>query len=225
MSQREQAPYGFGEDLPLEAVDPATTLMVSGSTLSNAAALARALVLAGNDAGEGMLFVSTNTASGKLLSQSTDRHPALDTARVGIVDCTEQGSGDPDSGARIETLSTPGDLTGIGIEFSKLYRSLHEETGGRVRTGLITVSTLLMYSELRTLFRFIHTVSGRIEATGGLGVLVIDPTSHEDQAVSTLGQLCDGRIEVREPESGDADGELRVRGLPDQPGEWTPFGL
>ncbi|QKY20122.1 hypothetical protein B4589_006910 [Halolamina sp. CBA1230] len=54
----------------------------------------------------------------------------------------------------------------------------------------------------------------------GLGVLLIDPTIHDDRTVSTLSQFCTGRIDVREGEAGP---ELRARGLPEQPRERLAF--
>lgn len=81
-----------------------------------------------------------------------------------------------------------------------------------------------MYVELRTLFRFAQTLSGRIDSAGGLGVMAIDPTTHDTRTVNTLSQVADGKVEIRDHD-GEYDGELRVRGLPDQPSEWTPFSL
>jgi hypothetical protein len=70
-----------------------------------------------------------------------------------------------------------------------------------------------MYVDLRKLFQFAQTLSGRIDSAGGLGVFTLDPTTHDTQTVNTLSQVADGRIDIREPEEGDADGELRIRGL------------
>ena len=65
---------------------------------------------------------------------------------------------------------------------------------------------------------------GRIDSAGSLGVFATDPTTHGTKTVNTLSQTVDARTEVQEGE-GDADGELRVRGLPDQPSDWEPFSL
>lgn len=128
--------------------------------------------------------------------------------------------------AQVKYVSTQSDLTGIGMKFSSLYESLYGTvSGGRVRTGLISLSSLAMYVDLRTLFQFVQTLSGRIDSADGLGVFAIDPTTHDTRTVNTLSQAADGRIEVREPESEAGDGELRVRGLPDQPSGWQPFSL
>jgi len=225
MSQRARVPYAFDEGLPLKEVSPGTVLFVAGPSLSRAEDLALSLVLGGADSGEGMLFITTNDSSENLLERCERLAPGFDESPVSVVDCSDGGGREPGFDARIESVSTPNDLTGIGIKFSTLYSGLHTETGGRVRTAFVNVSTLLMYTDLRTLFRFLHTISGRIDATNGIGVFAIDPGTHDEKSTNTLTQLCDGRIDVREPGTGDADGDLRVRGLSNQPREWTPFRL
>jgi hypothetical protein len=81
-----------------------------------------------------------------------------------------------------------------------------------------------MYVDLRTLFQFAQTLAGRVDSADGLGVFAMDPTTHDAKTVNTLSQTANGRIEVRDSE-GDADGELRVKGLPNQPRDWQPFTL
>ncbi|WP_210408932.1 DUF7504 family protein [Halorhabdus rudnickae] len=53
-----------------------------------------------------------------------------------------------------------------------------------------------MSVDLRKLFRFAQAISGRIDSSGAIGVFVID-RSHDERTVNTLGQVADGRIEVR----------------------------
>lgn len=137
------------------------------------------------------------------------------------MDCVSKKQGREQTSERIETVSSPGDLTGIGIEFSGLYQNVHQETTERVRAGLFSLSTLLMYTEFQTVSRFVHTVAGRIAATDGLGVFLIDPATQDERVVNTITQLCDGRVDVRE--RGDGTREMRVRGLADQPREWKPL--
>lgn len=222
-SQQSPEPYTFGEALPLAGIDPGTTLFVAGSTWSGAEELALSMVLSAVDRDERMVFISTKTGSETLLDTCTGLSPGLDPTRVGVVDCSGQGEPDSGRGARVETVSNAGDLTGIGIKFSSLYGSLYGEARHRVRAGLLTVSTLLMYTDLRTAYRFLHTVSGRVAGTDGLCLFLVDPTAHDEQTVSTLAQLCDGRIDARETD--DRGRELRVRGLPDQPEGWQPFDV
>jgi len=220
MSRASGRPYEFGPDLPVEAVDPGTNILVAGSTVGGARDLAIRLVTRGNDAAEGMLMVSTNRHCEKLLGDCDRVCPDLDRSRFGLIDCLSDQYGAKDLPVRMGTVSNPSDLTGIGIEFSGLYESLYQEAADRIRAGLYSISTLLMYSELQTVSRFVHTLGGRIAATDGLGVFLMDSTAQDERVVNTITQLCDGRIDVREAKGTS---ELRVRGLGDQPETWTEF--
>ena len=210
------------------ALSPGSTVLVSGEGFSAAEDLARAMVVDGTARDEGALFISTNKSAKKLLAACRRTRPSLDTSRIGIIDCTGQEVGQASADAKVKYVSTQSDLTGIGMRFSALYESLYAAAAdGRIRTGLLSLSSLCMYVDLRTLFRFAQTLSGRIDSAGGLGVMSIDPTTHDTQTVNTLSQAADGKIEVRDydGDGGEYDGELRVRGLPDQPTDWTPFSL
>ncbi|MFC7077121.1 DUF7504 family protein [Haloarcula halophila] len=224
MSSESDSAYGFGDGVPLEPVAPGTTVLVAGPALSRTEDLARSMVTDGNSAGEGALYISTNKTHKKVLDACRQTHPSLDTDMVGVIDCSGQEIGQSPPGVNVKYVSTQSDLTGIGMKFSALYESLYADaTGGRVRTSLISLSSLSMYVDLRSLFQFAQTLSGRIDSADGLGVFAIDPTTHDTKTVNTLSQVADGRIEVRE--SDDGDNELRVRGLPDQPTGWHPFTL
>ncbi len=216
--------YSFAEGVPLRPIAPGTTVLVTGPPFSQAQHLARSMAVSGTDRDEGALFISTTMTSKRLREACTKVYPNLETDQMAVVDCTGQEIGQSDGELTVKYVSTQNDLTGIGMRFSALYESLYANASeGRVRTALISLSSMSMYVELRTLFQFTHTLSARIDSAGGLGVFTLDPESHEIQTVNTLSQVADGRIEVRE--SDDADGELRVAGLSDQPREWTPFVL
>ncbi|NHN58247.1 MULTISPECIES: hypothetical protein [Halorussus] len=221
MSQHRAARYEFAPDLPLEGVDPGTTLLVAGPTMSGARRLALRLVTDGNDRGEGMILLTTNKGSETLLGECDDLCTGLANAPFGVVDCVSKQQGNPVPSDRVETVSSPGDLTGVGIEFSGWCRRLREAGTERVRTGLYSLSTLLMYTDFQTVSRFVHTLGGRISATDGLGVFLIDPATQDDRVVSTMTQFCDARVDVREGDDGNR--RLRVRGLSDQPGGWTSY--
>jgi hypothetical protein len=82
-----------------------------------------------------------------------------------------------------------------------------------------SISTLLMYSNLETVFRFLHVFTGRIRSIDGLGIFVLDSAMHDEKEYTTLRQLFDGVVEVE----ADDDGVSRVRvvGLSDNPTEWV----
>jgi len=221
MSQHTETGYEFDQGIPLDPIKPGTTVLVAGPAFSNAEALAQAMVADGTDRGEGALFISTNMTCKRLVSACQQNYPDLDASRMGIIDCSGQDIGQSELDATVKYVSTQSDLTGIGMKFSALYESMYPNvSGGRVRTGLISLSSLSMYVDLRTLFQFAQTLAGRVDSGDGLGVFAMDPTTHDTKTVNTLSQTANGRIEVR-----DADGELRIKGLPNQPGDWQPFTL
>jgi KaiC/GvpD/RAD55 family RecA-like ATPase len=225
VSRTTEAAYGFADSIPLDPVPPGTSLLVAGEAFSPAEDLARSMVTCGADADEAVLFVSTGMTARRLLAACRQRRPSLGAARVGVVDCTGQDRGGVEDGMQVRYVSTQSDLTGIGMKFSALYESLYgDAVGGRVRTGLVSLSSLAMYVDLRTLFQFAQTLRGRVDAAGGLGVYTVDPSTHDETSANTLNQVADGRIEVRETD-GEADGDLRVRGLHGRSDEWRPFSL
>jgi hypothetical protein len=220
------AGYEFADGLPINPIEAGTSVLVAGPALSPAEDLARSMVAYGTGLGEGSLFISTNMTCKKLVQSCERMDPAVDVTHMGVIDCSGQNIGNAELDAEIKYVSTQSDLTGIGMNFSALYESLYPAVkDGRVRTGLISLSSLSMYVDMRALFQFAQTLSGRIDSADGLGVFAIDPTTHDTKTVNTLSQTADGRIEVRDPEESEADGELRVRGLRDQPTGWHPFTL
>jgi KaiC/GvpD/RAD55 family RecA-like ATPase len=207
--------YTF-EGLPLDEIRPGTSVLVAGPTHAGTRNLALRM-LDGGDA-EASIIVTTNQRAARL-AEDCERvgfHP--DPDRVAVIDCV--GEEDEDVAARVVPVSGPADLTGIGMRYSKLSREFRGDGFDRVRTGVVSVSTLVSFGELRSVARFIHTMVGHVNSVDGLGVLFIDPSTHDERTVNTLAQFCGGRIEVRDGEEGP---ELRARGLADQPREWTAF--
>jgi len=214
---RQQAAYAF-EDLPLADVDAGTTLLVTGSGRATTA-LATDLVLAGDDHDEGMVFVSTERSGRRLIRDCTARRPDLGTTRLGVIDASGSGDVETSTDAITGSVSSSSDLTGISIEFSCVYSALYKRDTRRIRSCFDSISILLLYTDFRTMTRFVHTMIGRVRKTDGLGVFVLDPSMHEPQVTQTLARLCDGRVEVRD----EGTPELRVEGLSGQPADWTAF--
>jgi hypothetical protein len=140
---------------------------------------------------------------------------------LGIVDCVSKQQGmNPVDSDEITYASSPKDMTGIGIQLSEFLEAFYKERGvQRNRILLHSLSTLLMYSNLQTVFRFLHVFTGRVQSADALGIFVIDSTAHDQQTMSTLKQLFDGQIEIRE---GDDQPELRLQGVGDD-SDWQPI--
>ena len=205
--------YDLGDAIPGTDLDPGTNLLVVGPPMSGKRGLALRLLARGTEAGEGAIVVTTKDGADRILSQYEDLVDVdLGEVPLGIVDCVtkQQGLGDLADDERIRYTSSPVDMTGIGINLSEYLESFYRDREiDRNRVLLHSLSTLLMYSNLQTVFRFLHVFTGRVQSAEALGIYVIDSTAHDDRTMNTLKQLFDGLIEVSESDPP----ELKLSGV------------
>jgi KaiC/GvpD/RAD55 family RecA-like ATPase len=184
------------------SVEPGTNLLVSGPPLTGKRALALDLLAEGTRRGEGAIVVTTKDSAERVLGQY-EKRVAYETEPVAVVDCVtrQQGVGDATETELVKYASSPVDMTGIGIKLSEVLQAFTAERGiERNRILVHSLSTLLMYSNLQTVFRFLHVFTGRIQSVGALGLFAIDSTAHDDQTMNTLKQLFDGVVTTAEDE-------------------------
>jgi hypothetical protein len=145
-------------------------------------------------ADERSVVITTNTGAATVLKELERR--GADREQIGIIDCTNADSEIED--VPVRTLSSPGDLTGISLEFAKLFDRDMDDESVRARVGFASVSTALMYTELRTMFRFLHVFTARIRSGGMFGTFALDPTMHEEKAHNTIRAVFDCEADVDE---------------------------
>jgi KaiC/GvpD/RAD55 family RecA-like ATPase len=192
--------YNLGPDFEGATVDPGTNVLVAGPPLTGKRRLAMDILAHGADRGEGSVIVTTRDSSDRVLADYRSRLADPDGADIGIVDCVTQHQGRSASDTElVKYASSPVDMTGIGIKFSEFVEEFYTERDVRQNRILLdSLSTLLMYSDLQTVFRFMHVFTSRIEDADALGVHVIESTAHDAEAMNTMKQLFDGVVEVGE---------------------------
>ncbi|WP_254530040.1 RAD55 family ATPase [Natrinema gelatinilyticum] len=198
--------YDLPDVLPDVQIDPGTNVLVAGPPLTGKRRIAFDILASGANDGNGSTVVTTKDSANKVL-ESFDDHIDDDVEpNVGVVDCVtkQRGIGTIDDDPRIKYASSPVDMTGIGIKLSEFLQDFYETRGlTKNRVLLHSVSTLLMYSDLQTVFRFLHVFTGRIQSADAMGVYVIDSTAHDDQTMNTLKQLFDAVLELEEMADGE----------------------
>jgi archaellum biogenesis ATPase FlaH len=211
--------YEFETDLPVGSLGAGTNLLVTGSSDSGAREVALRLVLAANEHDEGLLLVSSDRTGRALLDRCLSVDPTLDLSQVAIVDCAAV---DTDEQRRFDSvdglIAGPGDLSAISVHLSTLYEALYEPPQTAIRIGLFSLTSLLLAAPYREVSRFVHQLTGRIIATGDLGVYLLDTSVVDDEVVDSLETFCDGRMMVRRDETGET--EYRTRGIDRQLQEW-----
>ncbi|ELY61220.1 RAD55 family ATPase [Natronolimnohabitans innermongolicus] len=206
--------YDLADVLPDSDIDAGTNVLIAGPPLTGKRAIAFDILASGAGRGDGSIIVTTKDSADKVLESFTEVASGTEPD-VGVVDCVtkQRGIGTVDDDPRIKYASSPVDMTGIGIKLSEFLQHFYEDRGlTENRVLLHSVSTLLMYSDLQTVFRFLHVFTGRIQSADALGLYVIDSTAHDDQTMNTLKQLFDAVIELEETADGE-EPEIRTAGL------------
>lgn len=175
------------------AFDAGTSLLITGETMATHR-LVLDLLARGSTVGESAVLVTTNSGAERATSEFQERD-ALIADRIGVIDCTSQESTRPDTEIGVRYLNSPGDLTGISLEFAKLVKEF-PDSGGPLRVGFSTVSTVLMYANPETVFRFLHVFTSRIRSGDWFGVFTLDPKMHDPQSVNTIRAVFDAEALV-----------------------------
>jgi hypothetical protein len=191
--------YGVDGLEGADSFDDGTSLLVTGNSTLTDPRLFDALAPA---EGERVIVITMNLGAERVVEELAER--GADRDQIGVIDCT---SHDEDlEEVAVRRLNSPGDLTGISLEFAKLLDGGDESRP--VRVGFSSISTALMYAELRTMFRFLHVFTARIRSGKMFGVFTMDPAMHEEQAHNTIRAVFDCEATVEE-----AGVELRGTGF------------
>lgn len=120
--------------------------------------------------------------------------------RLVMVGETAAGDGDWRSSATEHvqvTRASPTDLTGVGIAVSDTL-STWGQSDDPVVVCVDSVTTMLQYAPLPTVFRFLHTICRRFASVGALAHFHLDPAAHDDQTVARLTHLFDALVRIED---------------------------
>lgn len=202
----------------LSSVRPGTSLLLAGPAMSGKDQLALDVLKDGARNGEGAVVVSTNDQAADIIDDFSEAVPELDESQLGVIDCRgDAASDDPADGVYVHHVSSPGDLTGIGIGITKALEGLHHNGREQGRLALFSLSTMLTYTDKKTVFKLCHILSSRLDAAGYIGVFTIDSGAHDDQTLQVIKQAFDGLVEIREQ---DGTRQARLLGLTSEPSDW-----
>ncbi len=171
-----------------------------------------------------VITVTTRESAAHFLEWFGENKLDLPLSRIGIVDCvTKTDGGVAVENENIKIASSPVDLTGIGVRISQFFDAfVMKKNILKVQLHINSLSTILMYSNIQTVFRFIHVFTGRVKAAGALGIYIIDSGMHDEQAVATLKQLCNGMIEIK---SENDKNFIRLAGMSSKPTPWLEYEI
>jgi KaiC/GvpD/RAD55 family RecA-like ATPase len=203
------------------SVRPGSSILVTGPPMTGKDAIALDILADGTRQKEAAVAMTTDGAAATLADQLRERHADIAPHQLAVMDCRAEGGREEselDNGTFLHRVASPSDLTGIGIGITKSFERLHDAGLDDGRLALMSLSTMITYSDTETVFKFCHVLSSRLDSAGFLGVFTIDSSAHDEQTLQILKQAFDGVIELREE---DGTREARIGGLHPQPSDWV----
>ncbi len=168
-----------------------------------------------------VITVTTHESATQILEWFKENKMPLPLSNIGIIDCiTKSIGGNAFETENIKFASSPTDLTGIGVRISQFFEDFIREK--KIQFHINSLSGILMYSNIQTVFRFMHVFTGRVKAAGALGIFVIESGMHDDHTIATLKQFCDGIIEIKEENNKNY---IRTVGLSSKPTPWLEYEI
>lgn len=216
-----------GLDDLIGEVQPGTNILLVGAPMSGKSFFLRQLFYDGLENKEAGIYISTKETWAKLCEWFDACGKGLEPFRekYGVVDCVSRS-------LKIEVkeppknvicAASPIDMTGISVALNKfLEEFLRDKQIKKVMVVVESLSNLLMYSNLQTVYRFLHVFTAKVRAADALGVYSVEEGMHSPQTIATLKQLVQGMIELK-----DADNKrlLRVVGLTPAPSKWRDYRI
>ncbi|MCZ7393882.1 MAG: ATPase domain-containing protein [Candidatus Methanoperedens sp.] len=212
-------------DEAIGGIKKGSNIMFIGPPMSGKEAILNYIVYHGATKNENAIItVTTRESATHILDWFKENKLALPMSRIGIVDCvTKTLGGAAVDSENIKIASSPVDLTGIGVKISQFFEEFFMKKNTRkIQLHINSLSTILMYSNIQTVFRFLHVFTGRIKAAGAIGIYVIESGMHDAQAIATLKQLFDGMIEIK---SENDKNLIRIAGLSSKPTPWFEYEI
>lgn len=191
--------------------DPGTNVLLLSPALESAGRQAcGALSTGARSTGRDVLVVSFTETPDDIIQRLRSRATAAGPSKIGIISvgdstrsATATDGGGPTGPVAISTLSSPGDLTGMGITITEQLREWVGD-GKQVAVCFDSLSMLLQYTDVDRTFRFLHVITGRLRKVDAIAHFHMDPTVHEDRTLNTVKTLFDAAMEFED------DGSWRV---------------
>lgn len=208
----------------------ATNLLILAPPLAYAERLA--YTIACPKAGEWTIAISTDDRASDVVRAF--RKLGAGKNHVGIIDaitkCSVPTLRDT---PKAKFVTSPVDLTSMGIKFSRMAEDMWKEgvmaeppgpMPPPLRLCVNSVSTLLMYSRLEMTFRFLHVITNRVKKLEGIGIYVLNSESFDERTVSAIKQLMSMVLEVKADGEGQGtERSFRIVGIRGRTTPWIRY--
>ncbi|WP_302082102.1 DUF7504 family protein [Salinibaculum rarum] len=179
-----------------DQLDGATNILLEVPPMGDGREVCTSLLSSGIEE-PSALFVSFTRQASACLGQWEEHGSSA--RNLGVITVGD-GSADVDRDDVVtETVSTPSDLTGLGIQIGQFL----SEWEAPVVVCFDSLTSLLQYVDFETVYEFLHAITGQVYAADARAHFHVDPEAHDESTVAGLTSLVDASVSLGE--------EIRVR--------------
>jgi len=198
--QSEQYSLGLSELGNHDSVSPGSNILIFGPPECGKDVILRRILLHGLKNGERAIYVTVTTSSiheSKFFEKRKfkDEITFVDPLSSGILEI----SGIPEN---VELVPSPADITVLNVKITQaMEKYLENDRKRKLRIGINSISTFLMYNNPQVVYRFMHSLTERVRLARAIGIYILEQGMHSAEIENMFKQLCNTVIEVRRGES------------------------
>lgn len=181
----------------IDSIDDASSVLVLAPTLGSDDGACVDLLRPSDPTSRNVLFVSFAGTPQDRLAEWIARaggRPAA-TRVVASGEAVEGFDADGPQPDGVDRIGTPSDLTGISIRVSEVLKAW---AGSDARSVVCfdSITALLQYVDVETVYEFLHVLTGRLYAFDASGHFHLDPDAHSATTVAQIQTLFDAAVRV-----------------------------
>jgi hypothetical protein len=184
----------------LTQLDGATNVLLAEPPLGTGREACTSLLI-GDGSEQSVVFVSYTRQASACVEQLAEADSIAD---LGVITVGDASAAVEDDSVVTESVSTPSDLTGLGIEIGQFL----SEFDAPVTICFDSLTSMLQYVDVQTAYEFLHAITGQVHAAGARAHFHIDPSAHSEEDVAGLASLFDARVTLE-----DDGHEVQTRSL------------
>jgi KaiC/GvpD/RAD55 family RecA-like ATPase len=199
-----------------------SNIMLLGPPMSGKTLILNHIIYSALENNEAIILVSTKEIGEHVFQWFEQQGMSMERykERFGIVDCISKAMGLYLEDTPSIKYASSMDLTSIGVKISVFFEEFWKKAIRNIRLCINSLSTILMYSNLQTTYRFLHIFTGRIKLAKTLGIYILEEGAHDEQALSTLKQLFSSALEIKKQNDSYY---IRGVGFSKSPSKWLEY--
>lgn len=215
---------GLGDEIG--DVKGGTNILLIGPPMCGKDIILNNIMFQGLSDGEFAVFITTAESGENIINWFKENKNGIEDHmdQFGVIDCVSKTLGlKVEDTKTIKRVSSPVNLTGISVGITSFFEEFWmKKEIHKARMCIDSLSTMLMYSNIQTVFRFLHVHSRRIKTADAIGIYIVESGMHDEQTIVTVKQLFDGVLEIKNEEDNFF---IRALGLSPKPTKWFGYEI